>query len=217
MIFLKNLFLFTAILAGILMLVALLQISAILVVESKDPDLEKADLIVVFPGGKERVTAGLALAESGYGANLSVINKTAASLQKSVDKQKITAEVQLITGDESRSTFEDIVKTSGIIRQNQFKSLILVTSSYHIPRSMFLLETFLKTSGMRVKVQYYPVNPNKNHNRTRKLKTYYNELVKLWGSSVEMACYGLTKKLPADIKGFNRAIDFFRTYLLFKI
>lgn len=217
MVFIKNILLLLAIPAVLVLTIAILHIGAILAVQKKSIELNKADLIIAFPSENERLLAALALAEKGYGSNLSVINITSNRLKTLTNNYNIAPEVQLITGGISRSTFEDVFRASRIIRENRCNSLVLVTSSYHIPRSMFLLKTFLKISGMKVKVQYYPVNTLENYDRTKKLKTYYNELVKLWGSTVEMVCYGLTKKLPADIKGFNRAMDFYRTYLLFKI
>jgi uncharacterized SAM-binding protein YcdF (DUF218 family) len=50
---------------------------------------------------------------------------------------------QKIQEDQATTTFENALYTSRIIKAHRYQSVILVTSDYHMPRSLALLQLFL--------------------------------------------------------------------------
>ncbi len=53
---------------------------------------------------------------------------------------------------EARTTFENALLTGDIIQKEGFKKVLLVTSSYHMPRSLLLLKLKLNGSGTEIGV-----------------------------------------------------------------
>lgn len=159
--------------------------------------MHKADLIVVFPGEQDRIVEGHGLARAGNSDNLLIIGQTKNSITKQVKQfGDDSPSVKLVTSKQSRSTFEDVIVARQIILENHFKSVVLVTSSYHMPRVLFLFKTILMASGIKVELQYYPVELRDNSNTKR---FCFNEIIKFWGSLVEMLGYQLTGDLLRDI------------------
>ncbi len=113
---------------------------------------EKTDGIVILTGGRERIKTGLALLQTEHDTPLLIsgvhtsdqFNEIAAYAQK---KDLITL------GYFATNTAENADETKRWAHQYGFKSLTIVTSHYHLPRS--LLE--LKESMPEVKLVPYPV------------------------------------------------------------
>ena len=164
--------------------IAILQIGAVFYLSSKQQNFKSADLVVVMPGSSERITGGWqALAET-KADNLMFINSSTKKLKKYAKKNNVPDTVNLLAGGKSRSSFEDVYNTVQTIKAHQFTSIIVVTSDYHIPRILFLLYTHLTFTKGGVSIQFK--STQKKHNLKQKIQLYYNEVVKLWGSSVEM-------------------------------
>lgn len=204
-------------LIAIILLAGIIQLSSMFYFARHTTTLKKADLLIVFPGDKSRIPAAFSLAEKDLGKNMAIIGTTPQQLRRKVKKYTLPPATQLIDGGTSCSTFEDVYTTNKIIQQHTINSLILVTSSYHMPRAFLLLKTFNFASNTKLQIQLAPINTTKDHTLTKKIKLYYNESMKLWGSLAEMAIYRFTGTLPSKIERLNTIDTFLHTYFLFDV
>jgi len=226
--------------------IIIVQTAYFLTVGPENPIIEKADLIVVFPSENERIAAGLQLAEKGYAPNFTVAGISKESLKLCLIKYNdLPASVKPLISGRSNTTFEDALTTRQILQKHKFKSVILVTSTYHLPRAYFLLRVM--TSGMNVKIDRYGVDkkrrllaasnlkpedaginvnanakgPQEVHKeqraKTLKRKLIYNEMIKFWTSLVEMAGYTVTGRLLTDSPFCLKTRKFLKTNFLFAV
>ncbi len=203
---------------GFFLIAAIVQIGAIYYLSRPGREVAPAELIVVFPGHRERIAAGCDLAAMRYGRKLMVISHTADTTSKSCSKhyqQDSSKVVKTISGGKSRSTFEDVYNTIAAIEKYKITSVILVTSAYHLPRSAFLLKMSLALKGHKVTVQLHPVAETSLN--SKKLQLYYNEFAKLIGSTAEMTGYFLTGHLMLDSPKFRKARTFLKKHVLLSL
>jgi hypothetical protein len=197
--------------------IALVQVSAAVYFSLAEMPLTKADIAIVFPGEAARVKTGFQVVRDGFAANLMVVNTPSEKLQSLMRKEGVPEEVTALPGGVSRSSFEDVYQSARAIKNHEFTSVILITSSYHLPRAYVLLKWYLAGTGKTISIQCYPAAEQHNITRlSRKVLVYYNEAVKLWGSSAEMLGYFLTKQLPLDSPDTYRLRTFFKTHFLFE-
>jgi uncharacterized SAM-binding protein YcdF (DUF218 family) len=108
---------------------------------------ETTDAIVVLTGGSERIDAGLKLLEAGKGKKLFISGvfpgvDAASLLAKSTLLPELRA-CCVILGHAADSTIGNAAETSVWMRQENFRSLRLVTANYHILRSLVEFKLFL--------------------------------------------------------------------------
>lgn len=181
-------------------------------------DNPNADLAMVFPGTPERISAGLHLARDGHVRVLAISGVGEKGLAAMAVRFGLPEGVTLAGSAKSRSTFEDVFNARAIVRQQGVHSLLLVTSSWHIPRSVFLLRCFLFGSG--VTVQVVPVDDPRlvvETKRSLRLQAKFavNEGVKCWGSTLEMTWSLLTGSLLLDIPRCREMSEFIKRWVLF--
>ena len=107
----------------------------------------RADGVVVFTGGSERIASAIDLIDEGAGGRLLIsgVHPDATPAQiadlANGDPARTAAlfECCVDLGFEARTTIGNADEAAGWARANRFRSLILVTSDYHMPRAM--LET----------------------------------------------------------------------------
>ena len=99
-----------------------------------------ADAIVVLTGGPERIDSGVALLGAGTGKRLLI-----SGVHPEVTRDALK---ELVGGDEAlfdccvdmdwraESTIGNAAETASWVEKNNFTSLIVVTSAYHLPRSL---------------------------------------------------------------------------------
>ena len=156
---------------------------------TKDDSLQRADAIIVFAGSSERIESAYRLANSGYARYL-VISPASENLLKVYDKKyELSSGIKQIIEDKARTTFENALHTSKIIESLGFDSVILVTSSYHLPRSYFLLRILLFTS--KVDVQPYGVagvqsNGENLLDSSVERRKVFSEMIDFWGSMYQL-------------------------------
>ncbi|MBI5874238.1 MAG: YdcF family protein [Deltaproteobacteria bacterium] len=123
-------------------------------------DNNKADAIVVLAGGRGRVDSGLELFEKKKGDYLIIVGADKGATLESIffkktvrlDKRKIILE------KESASTYENAQETKKIIESMNIKSIILLTSFYHMKRASYL---FSHELSPQTALYLYPVaTPN---------------------------------------------------------
>lgn len=105
------------------------------------PSIERADAIVVLTGGKGRAEEGLSLLRKGRAdlLILSGVNEDADAASIFFYSRLATEEHGKIVLDKvSRSTYENASVVSGLIRDRGLKSIILITSGYHMKRADFI-------------------------------------------------------------------------------
>jgi len=243
---LKKTFKYLKVVFCITITAALLQTAYFLVIGLENNNIEKADLIAVFPGTKERITFAFQLAKQGYAPNLTITGSSKENFKYYLELYgNLPLSVEPIISRKSSTTYEDALATKRILQERKFKSVILVTSTYHLPRAYFLLRTLL--SGMNVTIQRYGVdkkevlgagpkltpeglvinlNANSKGHKTQdieqktqslNLKIACNEMIKFWASLGEMTGYRVSGKLLTDIPFCLKMKTFLKSKILFQI
>ncbi len=121
-------------------------------------DLKPADLIVVLAGDNngERVAYGVELFKQGCAPKMLMSggplqwHLTSAEWMK---KQAVSLGVppgMILLQDRSLSTLEDVLLTIPIIRENGFKSILLVTSPTHSRRALWVFKKQLSKDNIMV-------------------------------------------------------------------
>lgn len=154
------------------------------VIQSEKP-LEKADAIVVFDGYRERVEAGYKLSGLGYAPNLVVSPADAYHLKNYNLRYGLPESVNLIREEKARTTFENAYYTGKIIRDNRFDSIILVTSRYHLPRSLFLLKMVLLGQPVRIQIHSPSAGGGSLWTYSGGRRLIHREMLRFWGSLCE--------------------------------
>ena len=119
-----------------------------------------ADAVVVLTGGSERIGDALSLMEAGAGKRLFV-----SGVHQSVSGERLR---RLWPGHDAlftccidldyraRNTRENIAETRDWVRKQGFRSVLLVTASYHMPRAALEFSNVLP----EVALFQYPVIPD---------------------------------------------------------
>ncbi len=120
-----------------------------------------ADAIVVLTGGRDRLDVGMRLLADGYadkllvsGVGYGVQKKELFSLQPLSDPAKKSVKEKsaaVSLGYEAYSTATNARETRRWMRQNNLHSLLLVTASYHMSRSV------MEFSALMPRMTIYPV------------------------------------------------------------
>jgi uncharacterized SAM-binding protein YcdF (DUF218 family) len=156
-------------------------------INSYDVDtVTKTDAIIVLTGGKNRISEGIRLLNNNMADTLFISGVPEdISVAEIEDKAQFYAndENKIVLGRKATNTIENASETIEWIEQNDIKSIRLVTSNYHIPRS---LQEFIayNTFGQNVKVVLNPIySPNvsikwwKNRGTLKLLITEYNKFL----------------------------------------
>ena len=121
-----------------------------------DPS-EKTDAIVVLTGGNFRIATGLDLFAKELAPELMI-----TGVHKTVTEKDVRAmwkgstslpECCITLGYEATSTFENALETETWVKENNIKSIRLVTSTYHVQRALIEFNNMLKDT----KIIIHPV------------------------------------------------------------
>ena len=163
--------------------------------------LEKADAIAVFSGDSgARTERAVELLKDGYADYLILSggkvydDVTMAELMKKHAIKLGVDESKILIDDEASTTNENAEFTTNIIEENNFKSVIVVTSDYHTRRSKLAMEKYLENTlidGEKVSVT---VTPSKEEKFTTKWWTS--------GDSVLMVISEYLKLMGYWVKGY---------------
>ncbi|HWD27096.1 MAG TPA: YdcF family protein [Rhizomicrobium sp.] len=118
----------------------------------------KADGIVALTGGDARVDSAVSLFEGGVGKRLLIsgVNKVSSKDElKKISGGGRRFQCCADIGYAAEDTYGNAEEAAAWAAQHHFKSLILVTATYHMPRSLRLFRTMMPG----VKVIAYPVEP----------------------------------------------------------
>jgi uncharacterized SAM-binding protein YcdF (DUF218 family) len=124
---------------------------------------KRVDAIVVLTGGTGRADLGLKLLRQGFGGVLvlSGVNKDA-----DVDSIFLTSftefdRLSVILEKRSKSTFGNAIEVRGILSERELRSMLLITSMYHMKRAQYIFERIMPAD---IEMALYPV-PNPGFNR----------------------------------------------------
>ena len=163
--------------------------------------LEKADAIAVFSGDSgARTERAVELLKEGYGDYLILSggkvydDVTMAELMKNNAIKLGVDESKILIDDEASTTNENAEFTTNIIEENNFKSVIVVTSDYHTRRSKLAMEKALENTLIDGEEVEVTVTPSKEEKFT----------TKWWrsGNSVLMVISEYLKLMGYWVKGY---------------
>ena len=124
----------------------------------------QVDLIVALTGGKGRILEAVNFLEHDKGRYLFISGTTPGTTLKSIfAANRITTPVdslkdRIFLDERARNTVGNAVEVRSIAEKLSVKSLLLVTSSYHIQRARELLERSLsRAPEMHVEIYEYAV------------------------------------------------------------
>jgi len=114
-------------------------------------NLAPSEAIVVFRGNQARIAAGYALARQGV-APLIMVSPASERQRRGWDRRYgLPENVGHLEETQARTTMENARQAARIIREEGLKSVTLVTSDYHMPRSLGLLKLFLWGQGVEIR------------------------------------------------------------------
>lgn len=120
----------------------------------------QTDAIIALTGGSNRIKEAVELANNGFSGTLFISGVEKGISMKEIEhtqKLKLTPQCRVIVEQNSTNTVENAIKTSEWIKQNNIRSIRLVTSNYHIPRSYIEF----KSQNEGVKIIINPVYSEK--------------------------------------------------------
>lgn len=116
-----------------------------------------ADGIVVLTGGPDRITAAYKLLEQDKGTRLLITgvhrDVTAASLKQFVPGDAPKFDCCIDIGHQAENTIGNATETAEWVKERNYRSIILVTSTYHLPRASLELARAMPD----VEIRPYPV------------------------------------------------------------
>ena len=120
------------------------------------PQISDSVGIIVLTGGKSRIEKGVDLLSKGYGDKLfisGVFMPSEIEAKFSLEKEKKELFKCCVFFDQkSKNTLENAQEVDKWLNQNKnIKSIILISSYYHLPRSMMIFEKKIRSS-----VKIYP-------------------------------------------------------------
>lgn len=106
----------------------------------------RADAIVALTGGKGRIEAGLALLRSGAAPTLVLSGVDRDADMDTIFLNGVTAEEKknIILEKASTTTYENALYVRRIAEERGFKSMILLTSWYHMKRARYAFSRVLR-------------------------------------------------------------------------
>lgn len=121
-------------------------------INSYQTDMETpTDAIIVLTGGSKRIKEATTLLNKGLSRVLFISGvEKSVSFNEIVNAQKldINSGNEVVIDRISKNTVENAIKTNEWIKDNNIKSIRLVTSNYHMPRSY--LEFKSQNNGMKI-------------------------------------------------------------------
>lgn len=124
---------------------------------SAEPRVPQADAIVVLAGGKGRIEEGVRLFKERKAAWLFLVGVDPSVRKAELYRPKPgdPAADQVVLEQQSRNTFENAVYGRRLLGEHNVRSVLLITSRYHLKRSSLLFRNALPPE---VAIYPYPVD-----------------------------------------------------------
>ena len=140
-------------------------------------NLNKIDGIVVLTGDQYRIAKGIELLKNYPDKKLLIsgVNKNinAIDIMKKFPNNKNLFECCIDIGKDAKNTFENIIETIKWMKSNEFTSIIIVTSDYHVPRVKLEINRFIDNQEI-----FYEVVKNDETDSIQRLKKITLEYIK---------------------------------------
>jgi uncharacterized SAM-binding protein YcdF (DUF218 family) len=122
-------------------------------------NVRKADAIVVLAGGKGRVDEGIRLFRESRAEYLLFIGVDPSVRKSDLYRPRLSdpSSEKVILEKVSRNTLENAILGRDVILKNNIRSIILITSRYHLKRSSILFRNSLPKN---IVIYPYPVDTN---------------------------------------------------------
>jgi len=122
---------------------------------------QNTDAIIVVTGGNGRVNAGLDLLDDNHAPKLFIsgVNKAVTksdiynSWKRPTSKRKSNKPCCVYLGYEALDTNQNAIEVSNWVKKNKIETIRLVTSTYHMPRTLHLMRHNL----LDTTIKPYPV------------------------------------------------------------
>jgi uncharacterized SAM-binding protein YcdF (DUF218 family) len=124
-------------------------------INKQNESLKRSDAVVVLTGSRGRINLGLSLIKMGFGKKIFISgmhNKTSPKFMKNF----WNSDVEL--GYKSYNTISNAKEVKEWTDQENIRSIILVTSNLHMPRSLMLFKKIVKN----IDIQTHSFFPKKN-------------------------------------------------------
>ena len=152
----------------------------------KTDETQKTDAIVVLTGGRNRISEAVELLNSGAAEKLlisGVAEETSLEALKKREDVNVTTSREIILDKKSTNTVENAIEAVSWVKKNNFKSIRLVTSNYHIPRSM----AEFRANNRNLKILAHPVYSDRVEQKWWKswhsfvlIASEYNKFLYVW-------------------------------------
>lgn len=137
------------------------------------------DLLVVFGGDDGRVREALLLESRFHYRYMIVSDSSPRQVEAYFRAYGRPRRARVLYEPLARTTDQNARYVSGLIRRHQIRSVLLVTSWFHVPRALLLLKGYLLGQGVRISA-HASDSPSP---RSWILRGHFRqELVKFWGS-----------------------------------
>jgi uncharacterized SAM-binding protein YcdF (DUF218 family) len=117
-----------------------------------EPQEQKADAIVVVTGGEDRISAALSLLRQGSGRRLLIsgVNPrtSAAAIRDHTGERRQLFECCVDIGREASDTIGNAEEARDWAAAHGYRTLIVVTSSYHMPRTLTEFARAMPDTGL---------------------------------------------------------------------
>ena len=146
----------------------------------------KTEAVIALTGGRNRISEAVNLLNRGLADKLFISGvgpQISLSQIQKTQHLNIATDREIILGSEAADTVGNAVETINWLRQNHINSIRLVTSNYHLPRSI----TEFKAQNPRLKIIAHPVYSEKVEKKWwtswhtfSLLFTEYNKFLYVW-------------------------------------
>ena len=156
------------------------------ITEEAAEGLSTPDVVLVYGGGPQRIATGLKVAEQ-MKAKWGVYSAGAGEPVPGAKGKRRKFEVRIVHG--AYTTDQNARTTAPVLKELHVKSVILVTSWYHMPRALLVTRLYLLGSGIEIMRVSAEVRP-KEWWRERRL---WMEIPRMWGTAwrVGLAVVGI--------------------------
>ena len=111
------------------------------------PPVREADAIIVLTGDVGRLAAGGQLLREGRSERLLVSGVHPSATMEDIRRHTGLSETQfaccVVIGREAADTVGNAREAGALVQANSYQSLIIVTSDYHLPRSLLEMKTMM--------------------------------------------------------------------------
>lgn len=150
------------------------------------PSDEKTEAIIALTGGKNRIAEAVELLNQGKADKLFISGVEKNISLQDIERRKdvvIKTKREILLGNGATNTVENAIETTEWLRKNNISSIRLVTSNYHIPRS--LEEFYAKKPDLKIII--HPVYSEniakkwwKNPGSFLLIASEYNKFLYVW-------------------------------------